>query len=115
MSALDRPADRFLEALRHLDLRYYPTAPQGLWQAQCPSHEDRHPSLKVREAEDGRVLVKCFSGCQTEDVLAAMGLQWTDLFPRTEEESISSGDPWMDRFKALHRRDVCPACLQTKP
>lgn len=47
---------------------------------RCPAHEDRSPSLSIREADDGRCLLHCFGGCHTRDVLAAMGLDFTDLF-----------------------------------
>jgi hypothetical protein len=30
--------------------------------------------------EDGRVLLHCFGGCETIDVLGALGLEWKDLF-----------------------------------
>jgi len=50
------------------------------FQAQCPAHEDRAPSLSVSQGEDGRALVKCFAGCETEDVVAALGLEMKDLF-----------------------------------
>lgn len=53
----------------------------GRWMARCPGHEDRSPSLSVRELPDGRLLLHCFSGCPTSDVLAAVGLSITDLFP----------------------------------
>lgn len=53
----------------------------GRWVARCPSHPDRNPSLSIREASDGRVLVHCFAGCATERVLAVLGLSWADLFP----------------------------------
>jgi len=55
------------------------TAP-GRWSARCPAHEDRSPSLSIRELEDGRVLIHCFAGCETGDVLAALGLSFGDLF-----------------------------------
>jgi hypothetical protein len=32
------------------------------------------------EGHDGSLLLKCFAGCRTEDVLAALGLAWGDLF-----------------------------------
>jgi hypothetical protein len=51
------------------------------WQARCPAHDDRNPSLSVTEGRDGRVLLKCRAGCETPAVLAALGLQWSDLFP----------------------------------
>ena len=48
--------------------------------AQCPAHDDRDPSLSIRECDDGKVLVHCFAGCKTEDILGALGLAWGDLF-----------------------------------
>jgi hypothetical protein len=49
--------------------------------AQCPAHEDKHPSLSIRELSDGRVLVHCFAGCNSEPVLAAIALEFADLYP----------------------------------
>jgi hypothetical protein len=57
------------------------TAP-GRWLAKCPAHQDRSPSLSIRELDDGRVLLHDFGGCQVGDVLAAVGLTLTDLFPQ---------------------------------
>ena len=49
--------------------------------ALCPSHEDREASLGVGEGDDGRVLLHCFKGCDTKDVIDSAGLTWGDLFP----------------------------------
>jgi len=49
------------------------------WQARCPAHEDRNPSLSVSEGDDGRALLKCHAGCETEAVVAALGLRMQDL------------------------------------
>ena len=54
------------------------------WQARCPAHDDRRPSLSVTEGDDGRALVKCHAGCTTEAVGAAVGLSLADLMPRTD-------------------------------
>jgi DNA primase len=51
------------------------------WMARCPSHLDNSPSLSIREGQDGRVLVHCFAGCGALDVISAVGLEWSDLFP----------------------------------
>lgn len=56
-----------------------PSGP-GQWICTCPAHEDRSPSLSIRELDDGRVLVHDFGGCSTESVLAALGLELRDLF-----------------------------------
>ena len=53
----------------------------GRWLCSCPAHEDRHPSMNVREVEDGKVLVICRSGCSTQSILDALGLEWEALFP----------------------------------
>ena len=50
------------------------------WQARCPAHDDRNPSLSIKD-DSGCVLVKCWGGCDTGDVLAAVGLKFDDLFP----------------------------------
>ena len=55
------------------------TGSKGKWMACCPAHQDKFPSLAVTEADD-RVLVHCFSGCDTQDVTAAIGLNLADLF-----------------------------------
>jgi hypothetical protein len=54
---------------------------QGRWVARCPAHADRHPSLSVRELDDGRILLHCFAGCDVESVLAAVGLEFGALYP----------------------------------
>lgn len=46
----------------------------GKWMACCPAHADRTPSLSVREAGEGRVLLHCFAGCCYADIMAALGL-----------------------------------------
>jgi hypothetical protein len=54
----------------------------GRWMARCPAHEDKSPSLSIREMEDGRVLINCFAGCGACDVLDAIGLRMSDLFDK---------------------------------
>lgn len=60
------------------------------WLARCPAHEDRSPSLSVRELNDGRVLMHDFGGCETEAVLAAIDLTLGDLFTRPLGELAAS-------------------------
>jgi 5S rRNA maturation endonuclease (ribonuclease M5) len=49
------------------------------YSALCPAHDDHNPSLSIREA-DGKILVKCFSGCTAEGVCKALGIEIADLF-----------------------------------
>lgn len=61
------------------------------WVARCPAHQDKAPSLSVKQCDDGTILLHDFAGCSPSDVLAAVGLTLADLFPerlkpRTPEE-----------------------------
>jgi putative DNA primase/helicase len=54
------------------------------WMARCPTHDDREPSLSIRDADDGKVLVRCHAGCDQERVIATLrsrGL-WMENGPR---------------------------------
>lgn len=60
----------------HLDGRQYGDG----WRARCPVHAGKSDnSLSISESE-GRVLLHCFSGCATEDIVATIGLKLSDLF-----------------------------------
>jgi hypothetical protein len=71
----------------------------GRWVARCPAHQDRSPSLSVRELDDGCILLHDFGGCETEAVLAAVGLKLEDLFPPRIEGDRKPRErrPWSDR------------------
>ncbi len=56
----------------------------GKWRAICPCHGGR--SLAIAEKDD-RVLLHCFAGCDTGDVLASLGLDLADLFDRPLDHS----------------------------
>jgi hypothetical protein len=65
------------------------------WQACCPAHADRTPSLAVRELGDGRILIHCFSGCSALDIVGALGLELSDLMPPLEEHHYAPVKrPW---------------------
>lgn len=70
------------------------------WVACCPAHDDRGPSLSVTE-RDGKLLFHCFAGCEAEDVLAAVGLHWTDVLPERVGESFSQPIPAMQVLEAV--------------
>ena len=62
----------------------------GTWTACCSAHEDRSPSLSIREVEDGRVLVHCHAGCSVEAILGAVGMDFDDLFPAKDPGNCKS-------------------------
>ena len=56
----------------------------GQWSARCPAHDDKGPSLSLRETPEGAVLLHCFGGCSVADVVAALGMDMPALFPPRE-------------------------------
>jgi hypothetical protein len=50
------------------------------WQARCPAHDDKTPSLSVSEGSDGRLLLHCHAGCSVEAITAALSVTKADLF-----------------------------------
>jgi len=69
---------------------------RGQWAARCPAHDDRSPSLSIKERDDGALLLHCFGGCEAGAVVGALGLAVGDLFP----PSGSSGKPSRLRMPA---------------
>jgi len=55
---------------------------QGRWVCNCPAPASKSKqSLAVRELDDGRVLLHCFAGCAPHEVMFAVGMDMSDLFP----------------------------------
>ena len=40
--------------------------------ARCPAHDDRDPSLSIRDTDGGKVLVRCHAGCEQAAILDAL-------------------------------------------
>ncbi|MEU7200248.1 phage/plasmid primase, P4 family [Streptomyces sp. NPDC045470] len=53
---------------------------RGEYGVPCPVHDDQRPSLFFRLKEDGRLLVRCWAGCERDAILAALGMSARDLF-----------------------------------
>lgn len=50
--------------------------------------------MTIREVDDGRVLIHCFTGCTPQEILGAVGLDFDALFP---------DKPIEDRVKPIRR------------
>ena len=74
--------DRVISALEKQGLRVELRGDDAM--AQCPAHEDRTPSLSISRG-DGKALVNCHAGCDTAEVLAAIGLTFSDTFDEKRE------------------------------
>src|SRR5262245_12059010 len=51
----------------------------GGWLALCPAHDDRLPSLSIKQG-DGKVLLWCHAGCKFDAIVVALGLEPHQLF-----------------------------------
>lgn len=51
------------------------------WIAKCPAHDDGRPSLSLAEGEKGAAVLNCFAGCHFTEIVHALELQPSDLFP----------------------------------
>lgn len=58
------------------------------WLACCPAHQDKHPSMTLHEASDGRILVTCWAGCSFGQIAEAVGLGWEPWFPEKIEHHL---------------------------
>jgi hypothetical protein len=71
----------------------------GYYIACCPAHDDRHPSLTLRE-EGGRLLWHCHAGCSQARVLEAfrelLGRTHTHTRPRTQAQRPEPAEPEPD-------------------
>jgi 5S rRNA maturation endonuclease (ribonuclease M5) len=73
------------------------------WQACCPAHDDRTPSLSIAEGDNGCVLLRCHAGCTTEAIVSELGLTMSDLFAEngsSQREIVDTYD-YLDEAGAL--------------
>lgn len=61
MTLLAAKVAQALKAKRH----------SGGWIAPCPAHNDRDPSLTIRDGRNG-ILLHCWSGCTFESIISAL-------------------------------------------
>jgi len=76
------------------------------WIARCPAHSpDRHPSLSVSEGERG-ILVKCWAGCTTKEIVGALGLTMRDLFYDSDRPASDWRSAYRERVLKRQRQEA---------
>lgn len=86
------PAEKFLSRVEGVRQ----TGP-GRWLFKVPTRADKRASGSARELDDGRLLIYDFAGDSAVDMLAAVGLAMTDLYP---EQLTAHGRPERRPFLA---------------
>jgi putative DNA primase/helicase len=66
------------------------------WIARCPAHDDRTPSLSIREGDGGKLLVHCHAGCEQAQVIAA--LRGRGLWPSVDRHCEKKIPQQMHQF-----------------
>ena len=83
--------------------------------ADCPVHKSRSGrAVLVSIGGDGRILLKCFAGCSTKDILSALRLTWSDLFQanpnavqRREHERKRRAEKGLEIWRNRKLNDLC--------
>ena len=68
--------------------------------AKCPAHADKNPSLSVARGTEQAVVFRCHAGCDPDDVIAALRLEWSDLM---EDDDEDNERPAQRRIEAVYR------------
>ncbi|WP_262965835.1 DNA primase [Methylobacter psychrophilus] len=75
----------------------------GKWLALCPAHPDKSPSLAIKQADNGKILIHCFAGCQVTDIVAAVGMELSDLMPENLTYQKGSRPPKFNKYELFDR------------
>ena len=70
------------------------TSKDNEYSALCSAHDDKSPSLSIKELPDGRILINCFAGCESKQVLDSIGLSFEDLYPESKGSFKSEKRPF---------------------
>ncbi len=88
---------------------------QDSWIACCPAHDDKGPSMTLRQVDE-KILIHCFAGCSASEIVGAMGLKMTDLFPprpTTDHAGKPVRNPWagMDVLRCVAQEAMIVAIV----
>lgn len=69
------------------------------YQCRCPCHDDLKASLTISE-QGGKILLHCHAGCDTGDILQAVGLTFSDIGEKKQ------GQQWMKRLEHDKKKKI---------
>jgi hypothetical protein len=75
----------------------------GKWIACCSAHPDMSPSLAIKQTDGGKLLLHCFSGCPVTDIVAAVGLELSDLMPTNPSYQKGTKPPRFNKYELFDR------------
>ena len=75
----------------------------GKWIACCPAHDDKSPSFTIKLTDDKKILLHCFGGCQVADILEAIGMDMSDLYPDSATYQKGAKPPRFNKYELFDR------------
>ena len=75
----------------------------GKYLACCPAHNDKSPSLGIKQDDNGKILIHCFSGCPVSDIVSAVGMQLSDLMPENPTYKKGTKPPRFNKYELFDR------------
>lgn len=82
--------------MNYKDIKTYFTIKQergDVCKAICPSHNDKKASLSIKyDRTQGKTILKCHAGCETEEIVKAAGLEMSDLFDKPMDKDSRKMD-----------------------
>ena len=82
---MDNPAEKFLSRVQGVKK----TGPDR-WIFRVPTRKDKHPSGSARLMPDGRLLIHDFAGSTAQEILEAVGLEFSDLYPASFDRGMTA-------------------------
>lgn len=84
------------------------------WSARCPAHDDRVNSLSISCGEEGKLLLHCHAGCDTQSVLSAAGLSFADLYPEEGKTEQGNGSSVREAEYVYYNQDDEPVLKKVR-
>jgi hypothetical protein len=70
------------------------------WRGDCPNGHRSRGSLSILQRDDGTPWIECWSGCDKDQILQGLGLEWKDLFWRKDYHRMTPQEKREIRDKA---------------
>lgn len=88
------------------------------WMVSCLTHEDRTPSLALRDAPNGTLLLHCFAGCEPADIFKALrerGLLPGSAATRVRQRVNSTVSPIRNEDNKKRTADALRILCEVRP
>ncbi len=72
------------------------------WLACCPAHDDRSPSLAIKQVDD-KILLHCFAGCSMAEIVGSIGLELSYLMPDRPPYHKGSTTPKFNKYELFDK------------